>query len=180
MNAKQRLNEALTDYFQLSATLATDLEVLLSQYSDSAAWKRNFVRVTMALLEGYGHSFRRICAVGLESDLQELSRKEILILRKDRSFAVNERLKHTLLAAYKLFDLESEPSFDGKEWFQALRLMKKRDQIVHAKLLIDLDVPEDKWQQLYDGTLWLISLFTGFVAALGEKHPQLRDRGFPE
>ncbi|MEO0435722.1 MAG: hypothetical protein AAF098_02300 [Pseudomonadota bacterium] len=172
MNTKQRLNEALDDYFDLSATLNTDLNALLSQSLNSAPSRRNFVRVTMALLEGYGHSFRRICAVGLESELQELSRKEILILRKDRSFAVNERLKHTLLAAYKLFDLDMEPSFEGKQWFQALRLMKKRDQIVNAKLLIDLDVPEEKWQQLYDGTLWLIGLFTNFVTALEAKYPE--------
>ncbi|MEM1144412.1 MAG: hypothetical protein AAGI88_17670 [Pseudomonadota bacterium] len=168
MKQQQKLKEALDDYFDVCVALQADLQDLLNTETASAAWRRNFVRVSMTVLEGHAQSFRRLCSVALECDSPELTRKEVLLLRKERAFSVNERLKLTLNVAYKLFELEPASGLDGHEYFAALRLMKKRQEILQPKVLRDLDLGEDTWVEVYESTKWLLGLFDGFSCALRE------------
>lgn len=170
MTPQERMDEAVDNYFALSNELRGDLIALLDSESDSQHWRRNYVRVSASLIEGYAHCFREMCAVSLECISHELSSKEELVLISEKRLSANERIKRTLRVAYKLFELQPAPNFGGPEWRRAQRVLEKRHLLMHPKTLNDLYVSDKLWSELRDDVTWLIEQLFSFVAALQAKH----------
>lgn len=167
---QEKMDAAFDNYLALSSILRTDLAALLESETDSQSWRRNFVRVSASLIEGYAHCFREMCAISFECIAPELNSKEREVLCSERSFSANERIKLTLRLAYKLFELEPAPNFGGPEWPRAQRVLLKRHALMHPKTPTDLEVPNDLWLELRDDVTWLVEQLFNFVAALNEKH----------
>lgn len=130
---QERMDAAFDNYIRLSNILQIDMNLLLDGESDSQHWRRNFIRASASLIEGYAHCLRELCAVSFECTAPEISRKESEVLRLEIGFNVHERIKYTLRAAYKLFQLKPVPNFDGKEWPRAQRVLSKRHLLMHPK-----------------------------------------------
>lgn len=168
--AQERMDAAFDNYFALSEVLRDDLGVMLDIESDSQHWRRNYIRVSASLIEGYAHCLREMCAVSFECVAPEIGKKEAEVLRSERSFDANERIKVTLRVAYKLFELQPAPNFGGSEWPRAQRVLEKRHLLMHPKNPADLEVPDYLWNELRGDVTWLIEQLFNFIAALQEKH----------
>ena len=168
--AQERMDAAFDNYFALSKVLQDDLGVMLDIESDSQHWRRNYIRVSASLIEGYAHCLREMCAVSFECVAPEIGKKEAEVLRSERSFDANERIKVTLRVAYKLFELQPAPNFGGSEWPRAQRVLEKRHLLMHPKNPADLEVPDYLWNELRGDVTWLIEQLFNFIAALQEKH----------
>ena len=164
------MDAAFDNYFALSDLLRDDMIELLETESDSQHWRRNYIRVSASLIEGYAHCLRDMCAVSFECVAPEINTKEAEVLRSERSFSANERIKLTLRVAYKLFELQPAPNFGGPEWPRAQRVLEKRHLLMHPKNPADLDVPDDLWNELRAAVTWLIEQLFNFVSALQAKH----------
>lgn len=168
--AQERMDAAFDNYFALSKVLQDDLGVMLDIESDSQHWRRNYIRVSASLIEGYAHCLREMCAVSFECVAPEIGKKEADVLRSERSYDANERIKVTLRVAYKLFELQPAPNFGGSEWLRAQRVLEKRHLLMHPKNPADLEVPDYLWNELRGDVTWLIEQLFNFIAALQEKH----------
>lgn len=164
------MDAAFDNYFALSKVLQDDLGVMLDIESDSQHWRRNYIRVSASLIEGYAHCLREMCAVSFECVAPEIGKKEADVLRSERSYDANERIKVTLRVAYKLFELQPAPNFGGSEWPRAQRVLEKRHLLMHPKNPADLEVPDYLWNELRGDVTWLIEQLFNFIAALQEKH----------
>jgi hypothetical protein len=167
---QERMDAAFDNYFALSDLLRDDLVALLDTESDSQHWRRNYIRVSASLIEGYAHCLREMCAVSFECVAPEIGKKEAEVLRSERSFDANERIKLTLRVAYKLFELQPAPNFGGPEWPRAQRVLAKRHLLMHPKSPADLEVPDDLWNELRSDVTWLVEQLFNFIAALQQKH----------
>jgi hypothetical protein len=167
---QERMDAAFDNYFALSDVLRQDLLVLLESESDSPHWRRNYVRVSASLIEGYAHCFREMCAVSFECVAPEISRKETAVLLSERNLDANERIKRTLRVAYKLFELQPAPNFGGPEWPRAQRVRAKRHLLMHPKSSADLEIPDDLWSELREDVTWLTERLFDFMSALQRKH----------
>ena len=170
LSAQVRMDAAFDNYFALSDILREDLSALLDSEIDSQHWRRNFVRVSASLIEGYAHCLREMCAVSFECVAPAISQKETEVLRSERSFDANERIKLTLRVAYKLFELQPAPNFGGSEWPRAQRVLAKRHLLMHPKSPADLEISDDLWNELREDVAWLVEQLFNFVAALQKKH----------
>ena len=168
--AQERMDAAFDNYFALSEVLRDDLGVMLDIESDSQHWRRNYIRVSASLIEGYAHCLREMCAVSFECVAPEIGKKEADVLRSEQSYDANERIKVTLRVAYKLFELQPAPNFGGSEWPRAQRVLEKRHLLMHPKNPADLEVPDYLWNELRGDVTWLIEQLFNFIAALQEKH----------
>lgn len=111
------------------------------------------------------------CARSASSALHLKSvKKETEVLRSERNFDANERIKLTLRVAYKLFELQPAPNFGGSEWHRAQRVLKKRHLLMHPKSSTDLQISDDLWDELYGDITWLIEQLFNFMSALEKKH----------
>jgi hypothetical protein len=164
------MDAAFDNYFALSDVLREDLLALLETESDSQHWRRNYVRVSASLIEGYAHCLREMCAVSFECVAPEISEKEAEVIRSERSFNANERIKLTLRAAYKLFELQPAPNFGGYEWPRAQRVLERRHLLMHPKTPDDLEISNELWSELRDDVTWLVEQLFNFIAALQAKH----------
>ena len=164
------MDAAFDNYFALSEVLRDDLGVMLDKESDSQHWRRNYIRVSASLIEGYAHCLREMCAVSFECVAPEIGKKEADVLRSEQSYDANERIKVTLRVAYKLFELQPAPNFGGSEWPRAQRVLEKRHLLMHPKNPADLEVPDYLWNELRGDVTWLIEQLFNFIAALQEKH----------
>lgn len=164
------MDAAFDNYIELSTILRADLAALLASETDNQSWRRNFIRVSASLIEGYAHCFREMCAVSFECIAPEINSKERKVLSSERNFDANERIKWTLRLAYKLFELEPAPIFSGPEWPRAQRVLLKRHTLMHPKVPTDLEVLNDLWLELRDDVTWLVEQLFNFVAALNKKH----------
>lgn len=164
------MDAAFDNYFALSDLLREDLLALLETESDSQHWRRNYVRVSASLIEGYAHCLREMCAVSFECVAPEISEKEAEVIRSERSFNANERTKLTLRTAYKLFELQSAPNFGGREWSRAQRVLERRHLLMHPKTPADLEISNELWLELRDDVTWLVEQLFNFIAALQAKH----------
>lgn len=169
---QEQMNAAFDNYFTLSNVLREDLVALLDSESDSQHWRRNYIRVSASLIEGYAHCLREMCAVSfsLEVIAPEISQKEKKVIRSERTFDANERLKLTLRVAYKLFELQPAPNFGGPEWLRARRILEKRHLLMHPTRPADLVISENLWNELHDDVTWLIEQLFNFISALQKKH----------
>lgn len=164
------MDAAFENYFALSEILREDLTALLEGESDSQHWRRNYIRVSASLIEGYAHCLRDMCAVSFECVAPSISAKEAEVIQFERNFEANERLKLTLRVAYKLFELVPAPNFGGPEWPRAQRVLTKRHLLMHPKSPTDLAVPDALWSELRSDVTWLAGQLFSFVSALQQKH----------
>lgn len=164
------MDAAFDNYFALSDTLREDLSALLDTESDSQQWRRNYIRVAASLIEGYAHCLRDVCAVSFECVAPSISTKEAEVIQSERHFDANERLKLTLRAAYKLFELTPAPNFGGQEWSRAQRVLAKRHLLMHPKTPTDLEITDALWSELHNDVTWLVEQLFNFISALQRKH----------
>jgi len=170
LSAQERMDAAFDNYFALSDILREDLAALLDSESNSQHWRRNYIRVSASLIEGYAHCFREMCAVSFECMAPTISQKETEVLRSERTFDANERIKLTLRVAYKLFELQPAPDFGGMEWPRVQRVLAKRHLLMHPKSPADLEVSDDLWNELHQDVAWLVEQLFNFIAELHKKH----------
>lgn len=171
MNSPQeQMDAAFDNYLALSDVLMDDLNALLESESNSQHWRRNFIRVSASLIEGYAHCFREMCVVGLVCTAPEINQKEKRVLLSEQSLDANERIKLTLRVAYKLFELQPAPNFGGSEWSRAKRVLEKRHLLMHPKNSEDLNISDELWKELREDAIWLIKQFFDFIAAMQQKY----------
>jgi hypothetical protein len=170
MSAQERMDAAFDNYFELSDVLRGDLEELLKVEAQSQHWRRNFIRVSASLIEGYAHCLREMCSVSFECVAPEISAKETQVLQAERNFDANERIKLTLRVAYKLFELQPAPDFGGPEWPRAQRVLQKRHLLMHPKTPADLEVSDQVWPELREDVTWLFKQLSDFMALAQAKH----------
>ena len=87
MTPQEDMDAAFENYFALSNELREDLIALLDNESDSQHWRRNYVRVSASLIEGYAHCFREMCAVSFKCVTPELRSKEEQVLIAEKGLA---------------------------------------------------------------------------------------------
>lgn len=170
MEIQKQFIEAFNNYLALGEVLVSDLVELSESEDDSAYWRRNYVRFTASLLEGYSNCFRKMAAIGLKSNSSSLSKKEQETLLTGSIFATSERIKLTLRAFCKMFELSPVPDFSGKEWKYALIFIEKRHTLMHPKTLSDLEFTEKLWDELRKGSNWLIKKHFDVLKILCEKY----------
>lgn len=167
---QQRMDAAFDRYFAMSPMLRDDINHLFSGDDNSQSDRRNFIRAASALIEGYTNCFREMCQVGLETGRGTLNDKEVRALTDERTFSSVDRLKYTLRAVYKLFQLPSIPEFGKAGWTDAQALIEKRDKVLHPRSIEDLAVTDDLWTQLRSGLVWVFQQLFGFIEQLASVH----------
>ena len=160
---------ALDNYLELSDILMKDLQSLLGSKSESQSWRRNCIRVSASLIEGYAHCYREMCQIGLDFP-NSLSNKEKKVISSEQGFATDERFKLSLRAAYKLFELEPLPDFGRLDWHRAKLYFEKRHQLMHPKSKVDFQILEESWPDLYEGCVWLIEQLINFINLSHKKY----------
>ncbi len=170
LTPQKRMDVAFDNYFLLSNILQADMDMLLDAENDSQHWRRNFIRVSASLIEGYAHCLREMCVVSFECIAPEISKKESGVLQSERSVNANERIRRTLRVAYKLFQLMPAPNFGGNEWPRAQRVLTKRHLLMHPKIPADLEVPDDLWNEMREDVAWLMEQLFNFFLLLEQKH----------
>jgi hypothetical protein len=110
-----------------------------------------------------------MCAVSFECEAPKLTMKEKDVLRSDDQFAASDRIRLTLRAAYKLFQLVPAPNFGGQEWSRAQRIFRKRNSLMHPTTPSDLAVADELWGEIREDVTWLLKQFMDFFALLHEK-----------
>ena len=167
---QERMDAAFDNYFDLSRMLDEDLHSLLSTEVQEQHWRRNFIRASAALFEGYAHCLRQMCVVSFECEAPSLKSAEINVLRHEGSFDSADRIRLTLRAAYKLFELVPAPRFDGQGWANAQHALLKRHELMHPKTPSDLSVEDEHWEEIHSGIVWLTEQFVEFLNLLYNKH----------
>ena len=170
LTPQERMDAAFDNYFELSNILQADMKVLLDGENDTQHWRRNFIRASASLIEGYAHCLREMCVVSFECVAPEISKKESEVLQSERGFDADKRIKLTLRVAYKLFQLEPAPNFGGNEWPKAQRILSKRHRLMHPKTPADLDIPNALWNEMRDDVAWLMEQLFKFFSLLQQKH----------
>ena len=170
---QERMDAAFDNYLRLSKILRDDMNALLDSENNTQPWRRNFIRASAALIEGHAHCLRDMCAVSFDCVAPEITTKESDVLRLEKSFDTNERIKLTLRVAYKLFELEPAPNFGGSEWPTAQQVLTKRHLPMHPKIPADLEIPDDLWTTLRKDVTWLFEQLFSFLSLLEKKHAGL-------
>lgn len=165
-----KMDAAFDNYFKLSELLRLDLNTLLDVDSNSEYWRRNFIRITASLIEGHAHCLREVCSVGKNCIAPSISKKEISVIDDEANSDTATRIKLTLRAAYKLFDLSPFPDFSTKEWGDAKDLINKRHALMHPKTPEDLQISDTDWDSFYAGALWLMRQIFDFSLLLHQKY----------
>jgi hypothetical protein len=160
---ERQLDEAVGNYLELSKVLLGDVSALLAEERPSQEWRRNFVRASVALIEGYAHCMRKMCAVALQCDHPPVSDDERGVVNSERGFAADDRIRLTLRSSYKLFSFGPLPDFSSVDWQKARALLAKRDRLTHPKNASDLEVLDDLWLDLKDAVGWLVQQLVGFM-----------------
>ncbi len=172
MDIEQRMGEALDNYLALSYLLSEDFDKFLDTENDSQGWRRNYIRIVVALIEGYSHCFSEMAVLGLECSHPDLSNKERKALESGFGFSASERVKYTLKATYKMFDLSPVPEFGSEDWEKALVVFDKRHSITHPKVPGDLEITDQSWDSIRKASNWLMKCHFDVAKILYEKHIQ--------
>ncbi|PCJ37359.1 MAG: hypothetical protein COA75_03650 [Cellvibrionales bacterium] len=170
IHPQQKMDEAFDNYFELSKILQSDMGDLLDGENESQGWRRNFIRSSAALIEGYAHCLREVCSVSIECVSPELSKKEIAVLNSESNCDANERFKLTIRAAYKLFELSPAPDFGGSEWRRAQQVLCKRHLLMHPKTPNNLEVPDKIWLEIREDVFWICEQLFSFFSLVQEKY----------
>jgi hypothetical protein len=155
MNHENKFESALINFLSLSTVLDNDLCDLLKHNDKSDSWKRNIIRSSVSLIEGYCHCFKEFCQVALDTGA-ELSNKKLKAIVNESGCSANERIKLTIQSAYAVFEIEQNPGFSGVEWNKAKDAIEKRSKLMHPKTVEDLEISDTEWQDIYGGITWLI------------------------
>ena len=173
MNLQTRMNQAFDNYFPVSEALNSDVAMFLD-IDDSdltkepdISWKRNFVRVLAAVIEGYSNMLRQIAVIEFEYKPYELSNKEQLAIVSGDASNTRERIKYILSGSYKIFNLPS-PDFGTEYWVAAQEGLKRRDHLMHPKSPADLEMVSESWSRIYAGLVWLLEQHYKFIQHLHE------------
>jgi len=166
----ERMDAAFDNYFALSKVLQDDLLALLESETNSQHWRRNYIRVSVSLIEGYAHCLRDMCIISLDCVAPQISSDETKVLKSEGMFSTNDRIKLTLRVAYKLFELEPAPNFGGAEWASARYALDKRSLLMHPKTPIDMEISDKCWADLDGSTTWLIKQLFNFASLLQKKY----------
>ncbi len=164
------MDAAFDNYLELSKVLQADMNVLLDGENDTQHWRRNFIRASAALIEGYAHCLREMCAVSFECVAPEIAQKEAEVLRSEKGVDAGDRIKLTLRVAYRLFELLPAPDFGGNEWPKAQAVLRKRHLLMHPKTAKDLEVPDDRWKEIREDVVWIVEQLFNFFSLLQQKH----------
>ena len=170
LSLQQKMDAAFRNYLSLSPILQGDLAALLATETNASHWRRNFMRASAALIEGYVHCLCDMCAISFECITSEISKDEAEVLKSAGNFSANDRVKFTLRVAYKLFQLSPSPQFSGNEWPCAQRVLRKRHGLMHPKTPEDLEISDELWTELREDVMWLFKQFFDFFALLKEKY----------
>ena len=173
MNLQAHMNQAFDNYFPVSEALNSDV-VMFLDIDDSdltkepdISWKRNFVRVLAAVIEGYSNMIRQIAEIEFNNNPYELSKKEKQAILCGVASNSRERIKYTLSGSYKIFNFPS-PDFGTEYWVTAQEGLKRRDHLMHPKSPADLEIVSDSWARIYDGLVWLLEQHCKFIQHLHE------------
>jgi hypothetical protein len=156
---QERMGAAFDNYFSLSEVLIDDLNALLQIENGNQHWTCNFIRVSAALVEGYAHCLREMCGLSFECEAPKLAKKEAAVLQSEVEFAANDRVRLTLRAACKLFQIGPIPNFGGQEWPGVQRIFRKRHSLMHPTTPSDLAVDDKLWDEMRDDVAWLLKQF---------------------
>jgi hypothetical protein len=170
MSPQEQMDAAFDNYLNLSEVLRGDVDELLQVETESQRWRRHFIRVSSALIEGYAHCLREMCKVCVQCVAPSIAAKETEVLQSERQFSADERLKLTLRVAYKLFELQPAPDFGGPEWPRAQGVLLKRHVLMHPKTPSDLAVSDQEWSQLREDVAWLFKQLFDFIALSHAKY----------
>jgi hypothetical protein len=171
LSPHEQMTIALDNYLALSPLLQADMKALCECKTEMQQWRRNFIRVSASLIEGYAHCLRELCAVSFKCDnVPELTEKERKVIESEREFGAVKRIKFSLRAAYKLFGLTPAPDFGNSKWSNASCLWEKRDGLMHPKTPADLELDDGLWNKLYEGVAWLLEQLFNFYSLLYEKY----------
>ena len=170
MEIQKQFIGAFNNYLALGEILAADLVKLSDSEDDSDYWRRNYIRVVASLLEGYSHCFREMAAIGLKYKSPSLSKKEEEALLTGFGYTTSDRIKLSLRAFYKMFELFPAPDFSGKEWKNAMTVFEKRNALMHPKFLNDLEFTEKSWAEIREGSNWLIKKHFDVLKIIYEKY----------
>lgn len=170
MNLETRMIEAINNYLDLSSLLASDLTEMLDNEDASDGWKRNYIRVVAALIEGDSFCFREMSSIGLLCEFPAITAKERKALESGIGFKAVEQIKLVLRATYKMFSLGEAPDFSGNEWSDANSFYNKRHALMHPKSLTDLEIPSEEWAKIQSGANWLIKQHFDITRLIHEKY----------
>ncbi|MFT3907415.1 MAG: hypothetical protein QM718_14055 [Steroidobacteraceae bacterium] len=164
------MNAAFDVYLAMSNALRDDLEAILRSEDLSQSYRRNFIRASSSLIEGYAHCFRAICDIGLVTGPGDLTTDEVAALRDEHSLGAKDRTKFTLRAVYKMLKLPGPPDFSDRGWVQARTFLEKRDAVMHPKSMRNLELPDGEWNEVKDGAIWLFGQLFGVMEQLAVTH----------
>ena len=164
------MDAAVENYLMLHTPLHEDISALFESENNSSSWRRRFIRDSVAFIEGHASAIRGMSVVSVNCVAVEISKNETKVLRCERDFSADDRIKYTLSGAYKLFELDPRPSFKGLDWQNAKKMFAKRHFLMHPNTLADLEIKEDCWFDLKSGGEWLIKQFLFFSKLLKEKY----------
>jgi hypothetical protein len=168
---QERLVADLDNYFELSDLLTGDIGDLLKIGDEFPQWRRNLIRSSAALFEGYTWCLKDMCTVSFDcSEVPALTKCEMAVLKSEKGFATEDRIRLTLRAAYKLFRLTPAPDFGGQGWVNGQLMLKKRHSLMHPKTPEDLSVADESWIEVRKGTEWLMIQFVQFFALARDKY----------
>lgn len=167
---QQKMDAAFENYFELSKILQADMNALLDCEDDTQHWRRNFIRASVSLIEGYAHCLRDMCAVSFECISPKITKKEAEVLKSEKGFDANDRIKLTLRAAYKLFELAPAPNFGGNEWSRTKKVLNKRHLLMHPKTPADLHISDDQWKEIREDVAWLLEQLFNIFSLLQQEH----------
>jgi hypothetical protein len=171
LSPQKQMTIALDNYVDLSSVLKADMSALLDCQTETQPWRRNFIRVSASLTEGYAHCLRELCAVSLKcSAVPKITKKETKVIESEKELNAVDRIKFSLRAAYKLFELTPAPDFGNSKWLNASCLWKKRNGLMHPKTPADLELADGPWNKLCDGLVWLMEQLFKFFSLLQEKY----------
>ncbi len=169
MNLQYEFESALLNFLSISKILDKDLDELLKNDDGSPSCRRNLIRASIALVEGYCHCFRGFCQVASEAGIV-LSNKRLKAIHNERSCSASERIKFTIQSAYEVFGLKNPPDFGGKEWCFAENAIKKRSKLMHPKIVQDLEISNSNWQEYFFGIAWLIQISSSLLEGVDKKY----------
>jgi hypothetical protein len=174
---QEQLLKAVDNYLDLSPVLQSDMTALLDCETETQHRRRNFVRASASLIEGYAHCLREMCVPSFQCiGVLAITAKERRVILSEKGCSTVDRIRLTLRSAYKLFELGPPPNFGSQEWLFAQRLFKKRDGLMHPKTIGDLAISDTFWNELRNGITWLMEQLFNFFSLLHEKLHSIRRR----
>ncbi len=169
LNPQAAMNQAVDNYLALSAVLRDDLNEHLECETDTAQWRRNFIRITCAMIEGNIFAIRSMCAVSKSCE-SAAPGKEKKILELDTHLSADENFKRVMMAAYKLFEVPTSLNCGTTDWTNARAFLKCRHGLMHPKRINDLEISETDWESIRSGAVWMIENIFNFIEKLQEKY----------